>query len=83
MRRSEEEKLSWFPASIHNVQPHDEPAQPSAARSQIKTYFSAAHWYCEGDLRQQDQIRDLRENLRYICDKIVDTHLKGKPQRIL
>jgi hypothetical protein len=39
--------------------------------------------HCEGDLRQQDQTRDLRENLRYIYDKIVDTHLEGKPQRTL
>jgi hypothetical protein len=38
---------------------------------------------CEGDLRQQDQTRDLRENLRHICDKIVGTHLKGKPQGTL
>jgi hypothetical protein len=38
---------------------------------------------CEGNLRQQDQTRDLRENLRYVYDEIVGTHLKGKPQRIL
>jgi CxC5 like cysteine cluster associated with KDZ transposases/CxC6 like cysteine cluster associated with KDZ transposases len=46
LRRSEEEKLPWLPVSIRNVQPHDEPAQPSATRSQTKTYFVAPHWYC-------------------------------------
>ena len=35
-----------MPASVQNVQPHDEPAQPAAIRSQTKTYFVASHWYC-------------------------------------
>ena len=46
LRQSEEEKLPWLPTSNRIVQPHDEPALPSAAGSQIKTYFVAPHWYC-------------------------------------
>jgi hypothetical protein len=32
--------------------------------------------FCEGNLRQTATNRRLRENLRYVYDRIVDTHLR-------